>query len=59
MLVPSDLKFIKALQSADGTNPIVTEYRDGYHDYTLWFKLSETKKTFKRIAEFIKDRRDV
>lgn len=58
MLVPSDLKFIEALEKAEGTYPIVTEFRDGYHDYTLWFKLSETKKTFKRIAEFIKDRRD-
>lgn len=57
MLVPCDLQFIEALQNAEGANPEVIAFKDGYHDYTLWFKLSETKKTFKRIAEFIKDQR--
>lgn len=57
MLVPSNRQFIDALTTAEGSDPVVTEFKDGWHDYTLWFKLSETKKTFKGIAEFIKGRR--
>ncbi|PAK77333.1 alpha/beta hydrolase [Lentilactobacillus parakefiri] len=57
MLVPCDLQFIGALQHAEGAHPEVTAFKDGYHDYTLWFKLPETKKTLKRIAAFIKDQR--
>lgn len=57
MLVPANHQFVEALTAAEGATPIVTEFKDGWHDYTLWFKLSETKKTFKGIAEFIKDRR--
>lgn len=57
MLVPANHQFVEALTAAEGVTPSVTEFKDGWHDYTLWFKLSETKKTFKGIAEFIKDRR--
>jgi monoterpene epsilon-lactone hydrolase len=56
MLVPSNRRFVQALTDAANTNPLVTEFKDVWHDYTLWFKLSETKKTFKQIAEFVKDR---
>ena len=57
MLVPSDLKLIDAMGQAEGASPLPTTFKDAWHDYTLWFKLSETKKTFRQIAEFIKDRR--
>ncbi|MFT8595184.1 MAG: alpha/beta hydrolase, partial [Lentilactobacillus hilgardii] len=56
LLTPINLKFIQALKQADKASVEVTTFKDGFHDYTLWFKLPETKKTFKEIARFIKDR---
>ncbi|MFT8994743.1 alpha/beta hydrolase [Lentilactobacillus hilgardii] len=56
LLTPINLKFIQALKQADKASVEVTTFKDGFHDYTLWFKLPETKKTFKEIARFIRSR---
>lgn len=54
LLTPINLKFIRALKQADKASVQVTAFKDGFHDYTLWFKLPETKKTFKEIARFVR-----
>lgn len=56
LLTPCNLRFIQALKKSASVMPDVTSFKDGFHDYTLWFKLPETRKTVKEIAAFIKDR---
>ncbi|MFD1124733.1 alpha/beta hydrolase [Lentilactobacillus raoultii] len=54
LLAPVNRKFIAALNQAANAEVEVTAFKDGFHDYSLWFKLPETKKTFKKIVEFIR-----
>ncbi|WP_279384118.1 hypothetical protein [Lentilactobacillus kisonensis] len=35
----------------------VISFRDAFHDYILWDKLPETKKTKKQIVTFTRDQR--
>lgn len=56
LLVPINEKFVETLRQTPGASVQVTTFRDGFHDYTLWFKLPETKKTFREIVAFIRSR---
>ncbi len=58
LLVPTNLKIIDVLNQVKSGTTEVYEFRDGFHDYPLWFKLPETKKTFKKITSFITSRYD-
>lgn len=58
LLVPSDKKFVAALEATTNIKVTVTNFRDGFHDYALWENLPETKKTKKQISSFIRDQRD-
>ncbi|MBU9790307.1 alpha/beta hydrolase [Lentilactobacillus sp. TOM.63] len=58
LLVPSDKKFVAALEATTNIKVTVTNFRDGFHDYALWENLLETKKTKKQISSFIRDQRD-
>ncbi len=53
MLVPDNQIFVDAMNSAVESEIEVVEFNDIFHDYILWTKLSETKKTEKLIAEFL------
>ncbi len=54
MLVPSNRRFVQALTDAANTNPLVTEFKDVWHDYTLWFKLLETKRPLSKLLNLLK-----
>ena len=58
LLTPINEQFITAAKKAANATVEVTRFKDGFHDYPLWTKLPETKKTVSQIAEFITSQRD-
>ncbi|WP_040471101.1 alpha/beta hydrolase [Lentilactobacillus kisonensis] len=57
LLAPNDKKFATTLTATTNMTIDVISFRDAFHDYILWDKLPETKKTKKQIVTFTRDQR--
>lgn len=53
LLVADDRRLVQKLRDAAGTDLAVRELRVMLHDYVLWLKLPESKRTLKEIKQFI------
>jgi len=53
LLHADDQRLLQKLREAEGTSVEVHEMRSMLHDYLLWLKLPESKRTLKAIKQFV------